>query len=218
MRPPFSAVLFDLDGTIVDSGPGVMASIAWTYQQLGMPVPTHAELLAWVGPPLIDSFRDLARLDADAARDAVAVYRSHYRTAGLLDSVQFPGMVELLRAIRTAGVPLALATSKPEAFARVMLESLEVTDAFTVITGDSEDGALSTKAKVVAEALRRLTAVGVDVSRPVMVGDRIHDVEGAATNGVPSIYVGWGYGTAAEAEGAAARVDTAAQLRTALGL
>ncbi len=216
--PPFTAVLFDLDGTIVDSAPGILSSIVWTHEQLRMPVPPRAELLAWVGPPLLDSFRDLARLDEDAARHAVAIYREHYRATGLLDTVAFPGMVELLRAVHAAGVPLSLATSKPESSALTILGNLGVTDAFTVITGDTEDGARSAKADVVAEALRRLAAGGAELSRPVMVGDRIHDVEGAAVHGVPTIHVTWGYGTPAEAAGAVALADTAAQLRAQLGL
>ncbi|PZQ88963.1 MAG: haloacid dehalogenase [Leifsonia xyli] len=218
MTRPFTAVLFDLDGTIVDSAPGILASLAWTYEQLRMPIPAPAELLKWVGPPILDSFRDLAKLDEDESRYALAIYREHYREEGVHDATPYPGVLEVLRAIHDAGVPLSLATSKPESLAQAILGSLGIADAFTEITGASEDEVRSSKPDVVAEALRRLAADGADLARPVMVGDRIHDVEGAAEHEVPTIFVTWGYGAPAEAAGAIASVDTAAELRAALDL
>ncbi|AYF97891.1 HAD hydrolase-like protein [Protaetiibacter intestinalis] len=218
MTRPFTAVLFDLDGTIVDSAPGILSSLAHTYEQLRLPVPAPAELLKWVGPPILDSFRDLAKLDEDESRYALALYREDYRSRGVYDAPAYPGVLDALRAIRAAGLPLSLATSKPESLAKLILDDLHVADAFTEITGASEDEVRSSKPDVVAEALRRLAADGADLSRPVMVGDRIHDVEGAAEHGVPTIFVTWGYGAPAEASGAIATVDTAAELLAKLAL
>ncbi|MFT4028566.1 MAG: HAD hydrolase-like protein [Protaetiibacter sp.] len=218
MTPRFSPVLFDLDGTIVDSAPGILASLAWTYEQLRMPVPPPAELLRWVGPPILDSFRDLAKLDEDESRYALALYREHYRAEGVFDAPAYPGVLEALRAIHAAGVPLSLATSKPESLARMILENLGVAGAFTEITGASEDEVRSSKPDVVAEALRRLATDGDTGPAPVMVGDRIYDVEGAAEHGVPTIFVTWGYGSPAEAAGAIATTDTTAELLAVLGL
>ena len=217
MSPRFTPVLFDLDGTIVDSAPGILSSLVFTFEQLRMPVPPTAELLTWVGPPLLDSFRDLARLDEPASRHALAVYREHYAEVGVFDAAPYPGVLEVLREIHDAGVPLSLATSKPESTARVILEHFGIDGAFTEITGASDDETRSSKPDVVAEALRRLAA-DAELPRPVMVGDRVHDVEGAAAHEVPTIFVTWGYGSPAESAGAIAIAATAAELLAELAL
>jgi len=211
-----SAVLLDLDGTIVDSAPGITATLAWTFERLGMPIPTPAEMLAWVGPPLLDAFRELGGLPEDEARAALAVYRERYRTIGVFEATPYPGMPELLRALHAAGMPTSLATSKPESLARAILEREGLLGELDVITGASEDERRSAKADVVALALARLRGIGADVSRPVLVGDRHHDVEGAAAHGVPTVFVAWGYGASTESAGAVAIADSAAALRTLL--
>lgn len=216
--PPYSAILFDLDGTIVDSAGGIVESLAYTFRTLGLPVPTDEQLLNWVGPPIMDSFRDLAGFGPEMSARALAVYREHYVEFGLLDAAPYPGVPDVLRDIHAAGIPLSLATSKPESSARRILDHLLLTPLFTEITGASEDEVRSAKADVVAEALRRLAARGVDLSRPVMVGDRTHDVHGAAAHEVPTIFVEWGYGDAAEARDALGSVASADELRAALGL
>lgn len=218
MTPRFTPVLFDLDGTIVDSAPGILASLAWMFEELRMPVPADAELRRWVGPPILDSFRDLAGLDPDRSRHALTVYRTHYREVGVLDTTPFPGVLEALRAIHAAGIPLSLATSKPESMARTILDTIGIAEVFTAITGASDDETRSSKQDVVAEALRRLTAAGADGAAPVLVGDRIHDVEGAGAHGVPTVFVTWGYGSPDEAAGAIATADTAAELLAELAL
>jgi len=216
--PRFSAILFDLDGTIVDSAPGITSTLRYTLDHLGLPVQTPAELLRWVGPPILDSFRDYGHLDADESRYALAVYRDKYAAEGVFDATAYPGVLDVLRAVHAAGVPLSLATSKPESLARLILEDLGVADCFTEITGASEDEVRSKKADVVEEALRRLRDDGADLSNVVMVGDRIHDVEGAAAHGVPTIFVSWGYGTPDEADEALLTAATAAELRAELGV
>lgn len=219
MTPRPSVVLFDLDGTIVDSAPGILSTLVYTYEHLRMPVPSHAELVKWIGPPILESFRDLAGLDEDESRYALAIYRERYRERGVYEATPYPGVPEAVRAIRRAGIPVSLATSKPESAARAILDRIGLTDAFTELTGASEDETRSHKADVVAEALRRLAAAGADIrTRPVMVGDRVHDIEGAAEHLVPTVFVTWGYGTRAEAEGAVAVVDTPGELLGVLGV
>jgi len=218
MSPRFSAILFDLDGTIVDSAPGITSTLSYTLDHLGLPVQSPAELLRWVGPPILDSFRDYGHLDVDESRYALSVYREKYAAEGVYDATAYPGVLDVLRAVHAAGVPLSLATSKPESLARLILEDLGVADCFTEITGASEDEVRSKKADVVEEALRRLRADGADLSNVVMVGDRIHDVEGAAAHGVPTIFVSWGYGTPDEADEALLIAATAEQLRSELGV
>lgn len=208
----WSCVLFDLDGTITDSAPGITGTLVDTFVELGRPVPAPAELLAYVGPPLLEAFRALGGMSVDEAQAALAVYRRRYNAGGLFDSSVYPGLPGVLARIAQAGIPLSLATSKPESAATRILEHYGLAQYFTVICGASEDEVRSAKADVIEEALRRLRALGVDLSAPVMVGDREHDVQGAAAHRMPTIMVEWGYGSPLEAVGTIARVTGADEL------
>lgn len=216
MEYPYTSVLFDLDGTIADSAPGITATLAYTFAEMQLPIPSPAELLAYVGPPILDSFRDRAGMTEGEAAEALAIYRPHYLETGALDSQIFPGIAAVIGAVHAAGVPISLATSKPEAPATLMLQHFGILDQFDIITGASVDEVRSAKADVVAEALVRLDAIGADLSRPVLVGDRVHDIEGAALNGVPTIFVAWGYGPPEEREGSVAVAATPAALQRLL--
>ena len=216
MTASFTSILFDLDGTIIDSAPGITTTLAYTFETMRLPVPSPAELLAYVGPPILDSFRDRAGMSPGEAAEALAIYRPRYLERGALDSSVFPGVPRVLRAVHAAGIPLSLATSKPETPATFMLNHFGLLDCFDIITGASDDEVRSSKQDVVAEALTRLAEFGANLSRPVLVGDRIHDVEGAAANGVPTIFVGWGYGSPAEQVGSIAVAHTPAELHELL--
>ena len=216
MSTNWSCILFDLDGTILDSAHGITETLAYMFEKLGRPVPSRAKLLEYVGPPILDSFRDLAGMTASQSQAALEVYRPRYLERGALESTVYPGVAQLLRDIHDSPIPLSLATSKPELPATKMLNLAGLTQFFDVITGASEDEVRSRKADVVAEALLRLAQLGFDISNPVMVGDREHDIAGAAGHGVPTIFVGWGYGTPAESAGAIATVDATAGLHTLL--
>ncbi|QHC57183.1 HAD hydrolase-like protein [Rathayibacter sp. VKM Ac-2760] len=212
----WSCILFDLDGTITDSAPGITGTLVDTFVELGRPVPTPAELLAYVGPPLLDAFRELGGMSVDEAQAALVVYRRRYNAGGLFDSSVYPGLPGVLASIAAAGIPLSLATSKPESAATRVLEHYGLAQYFTIICGASEDEVRSAKADVVEEALRRLREIGVDLSSPVMVGDREHDVHGAAAHGVPTIMVEWGYGSPLEAVGTIALATGADELQALL--
>ncbi|HWR85631.1 MAG TPA: HAD hydrolase-like protein [Rhodoglobus sp.] len=212
---PYTCVLFDLDGTIADSAPGITASLGYMFEQLGRPVPSAEELRAYVGPPILVAFAELAGMTPVEAQQALAIYRQHYLD-NAKDSPIFPGIAGVVRALHEAGVPLALATSKPEFPASVILDHGNLTQYFRVISGASIDEIRSAKSDIIAEAIHRFEMIGVDVSRPIMVGDRDYDVEGAAANGISTIFVRWGYGSPAEEEGSIAAVDTADQLRPLL--
>ena len=216
MNAGFSCILFDLDGTIVDSAPGITATLAFTFEQLGMPIPSPAELVAYVGPPIMDSFRDLAGFDLPLAHRALEIYRAEYIKAGVFDATVYPGVEGVLREIHDSGVPLSLATSKPELPATLILEETGLLQYFDVITGASVDEVRSAKKDVVEEALKRLTAIGADISRPVMVGDRHHDVVGAAAHDIPTIFVRWGYGSPAEEVGTIGVATNAGELTALL--
>ncbi|HEX4443625.1 MAG TPA: HAD hydrolase-like protein [Galbitalea sp.] len=212
MTARYTSILFDLDGTIVDSAPGITKTLAYTFTELGRPVPSSDDLLGYVGPPILDSFRDRAGMSLGEAAEALAIYRPRYLETGALDSTVFPGIADVLREIHAAGIPMSLATSKPETPATLMLSHFGLLDCFDIITGASDDEVRSSKQDVVAEALVRLEAFGADLSRPVLVGDRVHDVEGAAVNGVPTIFAAWGYGSIEEQAGSVAIAQTPADL------
>lgn len=212
----WSSVLFDLDGTILDSAPGIISALTDTFKFLGLPVPSPDELMHYIGPPLLASLQERAGLPEDKAREALEIYRRDFRRDGAFNSAVFPGVVGLFESLRDAGVPLAIATSKPEEQARAILDHFELTDYFTAIAGASESDARTSKDHVVGHALRELSAQGADVSHAVLVGDRIYDVEGAAAHNVPTIIVEWGYGSPEEATGAIATVCSADRLRELL--
>lgn len=208
-------MLFDLDGTIIDSARDITAAITVTLEQCGLPVPDAETLRSFVGPPLLDTLHSVLSGDDALAAKVLTMYRAEYaRTA--LHSPVFPGMSGLLEQLHRAGIPVALATSKPERMAREILTARGLADCFTVIAGASDDERGSRKAEVVADALERLRAESVDTSAPIMVGDRGYDTEGALANGVPTILVEWGYGSPEEAGAAYDTVHSVDQLRAVL--
>jgi phosphoglycolate phosphatase len=212
----WSCVLFDLDGTLTDSAPGITHSLQRTFEALGRPPHSDEELLAYVGPPLALTLQQREHFTEAEAEHALGVYRTFAEESDLIDNAVFPGVVGLLRTLQAEGVPVALATSKPLSRARRILDHFKLTDYFTFIGGASEDESRAEKADVIAYTLAGLAEQGVDVSRAVMVGDRFYDVEGAAANDVPTIIVEWGYGSPAEAKGAIAVVHSVDQLRSLL--
>jgi phosphoglycolate phosphatase len=216
MNERFSVILVDLDGTIMDSAAGITRTLAVALTELGFPVPAPARLLEFVGPPIMDGLRDVAGLEGDDALRVLARYRTLYRATGAFEAEPYPGIREALEVLGR-GTPLAIATSKPESTATRILDHFGFTPLFTVLAGASEDESRSDKADVITRALELLAARGVDLSRPVMVGDRIHDVEGAAAHGIPTIVAGWGYGAPEEAAGAIAVAATPQDLPALVG-
>jgi phosphoglycolate phosphatase len=207
-------VLFDLDGTLVDSSPGIHSSVRFATRELGLPAPTPAQLRGMVGPPLQDGFALVLGVPAGDVPRAVAAYRAHYTAGALLDVTVHPGIPELLAALTGGGALLAVATSKPEPFAVRVLAHTGLLPAFASVHGATLDGAVRHKDQVVAAAL----AAHPDGRDPVLVGDRAHDVLGAAAHGVPCIGAGWGPAEDGELEaaGAAAVVATPADVLDAL--
>jgi phosphoglycolate phosphatase len=207
-------VLFDLDGTLVDSSPGIFASVRFAAAELGLPVPTAQQLRGMVGPPLQDGFALVLGVPVDDVPRAVTAYRAHYTAGALLDVTVHRGIPELLAALREAGATLAVATSKPEAFAVRVLEATGLLPAFASVHGATMDGAVRHKDEVVAAAL----TAHPDGRNPVLLGDRSHDVLGAAALGLPCIGAGWGPAEDGELEsaGAVAIAATPAEVLTLL--
>jgi phosphoglycolate phosphatase len=212
----WSCVLFDLDGTLTDSAPGITSSLRRTFEAIGRPVHSDDELMAYVGPPLVDALRAHEDFTQAEAEHALEVYRGFAVESDLIDNAVFPGIVGLLRALKADGIPVATATSKPTSRAARILEHFGLSQYVTFIGGASDDETRASKADVIAYTLAELEKLGVDTSRPVLVGDRFYDVEGGNANDVPVIMVEWGYGSPAEAKGAMAVVHSVDQLRSLL--
>lgn len=216
--PRFSTILLDLDGTLVDSAPGIIQSIAHTLREMSLPVPPMKELLHWVGPPLPQSFEQRAGMSQDVVAQAMLIYRERYLEVGAYDSKLFDGVGEVLRDLKRDGRRLALATSKPHTPAVLMLEHFTLVPYFDVIATASDDETRGDKHLIIEDALEGLMDLGVNLSEVIMVGDRIHDVHGARAHDIPSALVRWGYGTPEEWAEADHLVDTIYQLRELLGL
>lgn len=202
-RPPL--ILLDLDGTLVDSAPGYIASMHHALAGTGLAVPADDELRAFIGPPLTATFRDGFGLAPNDVTAAVARYREHYQTIGLFDCAPYPGVVDLLDELgRTA--TLAIATSKPTPTATRVLAHVGLTDRFAFIGGADFGERRPDKAAVIAHTLTELGRRGVTVAPDdaVMVGDREHDVIGARAHGIDTVGVLWGYGSADELQAAGA--------------
>lgn len=201
----FSCILWDVDGTIADASRGFFSNLRTVLDVFEIEHPEIAEFKLWMGPPLIESFQNKAGLSLPQAVQALDHYRELSGAGSYAASVDlYPGVPELIHAVRAAGVPQSTASSKPEVKVREILEHFDLIHEFTAISGarSGEAGRYDGKSFVVGQALERLRAAGVDTSRPVLIGDRHHDVDGGEEHGVPVIFVDWGFGLAEESSGA----------------
>ena len=206
-------ILFDLDGTLTDSGPGIMKAGQYALHAFGIERDWR-ELSFFVGPPLSETFaRFVSAENVDAA---VAKFREYYQQDGWLDNAPYPGIPALLADLHARGCQLVLATSKPEEYARRIMENFDLAQYFTAICGATLDETRTDKAEVIAYALDTIGLT--DKTGVVMVGDREHDVIGAKKNALPCIGVLYGYGTREElrSAGAAAIADTVEDLHKLL--
>lgn len=196
-----SAILLDLDGTLVDSEPGILASSHAALRALGHRT-DDLDLAGMIGPPLEEVMAQvLARLGDDRVDQAVAAYREHYGAEGLLAATPYPGISDMLEALPARGVALYVATSKRRVFAERILQRLGLIDRFAGVHGSEPGGALDRKAPLIAHVLQRHS---LSAGRCLMVGDRSHDIVGATANGMAAVGVLWGYGDREELEAAGA--------------
>jgi phosphoglycolate phosphatase len=208
-------VLFDLDGTLTASGPGITHSAASALQAVGRPPLDAAALLGFIGPPLIESFREIAGLDEATVIEALVAYRSYFVERGMFENSVYPGITGLLQELSDAGRRLAVTTSKPLRYAVPIIEHFALGKYFEGVFGPTADDDGIDKKAVVAHALN---AMAIDDStNVVLVGDRFHDVVGAHENGIACIGALWGYGSRDElvatgVDALAANVDELAVL------
>lgn len=198
-------ILFDLDGTLTDSGEGIINCARLALEHFGLPIPSREEMRIFVGPPLNETFVKFGVREEDTD-EAIRIFRSRYIPIGKFENKPYPGIRELLDALRARGHRLYVATSKPETTAREVLEHFQLADFFQDICGASMDLSRSSKEDVI-EYLLHLNG------RPdnmVMVGDTVYDIVGAAAHKIPGIGVSWGYGSTEEmrSAGAAAIAQT----------
>ena len=206
-------ILFDLDGTLTDSGEGIMKCAKLGLEHFGIEVPDINALRVFVGPPLRESFIKFG-VPEDKAEEAIAVYRSRYIPIGKYENHPYPGIPELLEKLRAQGYDLYVATSKPEEMSVDILKKFGLDHYFSRICGASMDASRSNKEDVIAYLLQQCDPDG----EVIMVGDTKYDVLGAKFHGIPCIGVAWGYGEVADLEesGAAAIVDSMDALYAAL--
>ncbi len=212
----YDIVLFDLDGTLTDSAPGILNSVRYACRKLGLEMPGEATLRKFLGPPLIDSFRELVGLSDTEADRAVSAFREYFPTKGIFENEVYPGVPALLAGLKAAGKTVVIATSKPEEYAKRIMEHFDLAQYCDFVCGATLDETRTDKAEVIAYALE--TAGITDKSSVVMVGDREHDVVGAKKNGLPCVGAVYGYGSAEEltAAGAAALAETVMDLHKIL--
>ncbi len=210
-------VIFDLDGTLTDSAEGVVSSFRHALGEVGAAVPDGDLTRRVVGPPMHHTLAAMGL--GDRADAAITAYRSDYIARGWALNRLFDGIADLVADLRAAGVRLAVATSKAEPTAHRILAHFGLDGHFEVIAGAHTDGSRATKAEVVAHALGQLAPLP---ERILMIGDRSHDVEGAAEHGIDTVVVGWGYGGDDFADPGAIQaylhVSTVAELRGVLGV
>lgn len=202
-------ILFDLDGTLTDSGEGIMNCAVYALAHFGIEAPAEKELRTFVGPPLSESFARFG-VPADRIEEAIRVYRSRYLPIGKFENQPYPGIRELLEKLNTEGCRLYVATSKPEATSIEILDHFDLSKYFVKICGASSDFSRNSKEAVIAYLLEEC---GAD-EEAVMVGDTAFDVIGAKAHGIPTVAVSWGYGLVEDMKsaGAVAIADTMDEL------
>ncbi|MBR2927800.1 MAG: HAD family hydrolase [Oscillospiraceae bacterium] len=204
----YNTILFDLDGTLTDPKEGITKSVAYALQHFGIQVDDLDSLICYIGPPLAVSFPEYHGISEADTPTAVAKYRERFSDVGWAENVVYEGIEQLLAALKKAGKTLLVATSKPEVFAVRILEHFGLASYFDLICGAPMHAPKGHgKADVIRDALER--AKVTELSDAVMVGDRLHDVEGAHRVGLPCIGVLYGYGDREEME--ACRADYIAE-------
>jgi len=212
----YEYILFDLDGTLTDPKEGIIRSIEYALQKMGLQEMEESKLLTFIGPPIQRSFSEVCGMNEDEVTRAVHFYREYFTKNGMIENKVYNGIPQLLHELKEAGKKLFVATSKPTVFAYEILKFFQLDHYFTEIVGSNLDGSRIDKKEIIEWICQKyLQFSDGDV---VMVGDRSHDIIGANMNGIESIGVTYGYGTRVELEQVKAGyiVATVEELRTIL--
>lgn len=189
-------VLFDLDGTLIDSKPGITKCTQYALEFFGITEPDADKLECFIGPPLIESFQKYYGFSPDKAKEAVAKYRERYHSVGIYECELYPDVEETLQRLKTAGYRIAMASSKPEVSCKQIMEHFGLSGYFDEIVGATLDGRIDSKISVLREVLRRLAIR--DLSELCLVGDTRFDALGAKEAGIDCVGVTYGFGSRRE--------------------
>lgn len=208
------ALIFDFDGTLFDTGVGIIRSVQYALERFDIHETDTVKLRKFVGPPLLDSFTELYGMPPEQAAAAVAAYRERYVPIGLLECEPYPGMPELLERLHAAGFKLGIATGKPTAMAEQILSNHGMERVFDCVYGSEPDGLHARKEEAIAAALEHFGLNGEKKREALMIGDRKFDAEGAQKCGIDCVGVYYGYAEPGELEraGAVAAVNTVKEL------
>lgn len=192
----YKYVLFDLDGTVIDSKEGIFNSARYTFEKMGWPLPPEEVLIKFIGPPLYKSFSavDSSKTPEEAA-EAVEIYREIYNRKGAYECRLYEGIERLIRDLKADGRKIILATAKSERSSILVLERLNMLKYFDFISGAAEDKSRNEKNEIILYAIDSLK---INRDEAIMIGDRFYDAEGAKANGIDCIGAGWGYGNEQE--------------------
>ena len=199
----YTTAIFDLDGTITDSGQGIMNAIRYAVKKHGLPELSEQVLRSFIGPPLKEQFQSVFGLSEEEGAVMVAAYREYYSDKGIFENRVYDGVAEMLERLKTAGARILMATSKPEKYAKQIAEHFGFSQYFDFIGGACMDGRRTDKHEVIEYVID-----GCKVCREsaVMIGDRRHDIIGASKAGIHSIGVLYGYGSREELQKAGAEM------------
>ncbi|MBQ9806312.1 MAG: HAD family hydrolase [Clostridia bacterium] len=199
----YSYAFFDLDGTLTDSSAGILNSVQYALQKLGIESPPRKLLTGFIGPPLARSFSQYFQMNQQEAQHAVDTYREYYAKKGMLECTVYEGIRELLEELNRRGVSCVLATCKPHYFAKRILVHYGLDSLFSFVSGPEINGTRGEKHEVISHAMEHLDIQ--DPSRILMIGDRDNDVLGAKKHGIDCVGVLWGFGSAEELTEAGAK-------------
>ncbi len=184
-------LFFDLDGTLTDPKLGITSCIQYALTRLDRPCSNVRSLEKYIGPPLLDSFRELLD-DDDLAVQAITLYRQRFSTLGMFENKLYAGITDCLNQLKHSQIPLFVVTSKPTVYAEKIIQHFNLADFFTRIYGSSLDGRLTNKSQLLRHVLQHEY---IQAQTALMIGDRRYDIIGAKENGIATIGVSWGYGT-----------------------
>lgn len=196
MNNDFQYILFDLDGTLTDSGEGIIKAVQYSLKYFDIEVEDLNDLRKFVGPPLRDSYKNFYDFDDEKAEIGISKFREYYIEKGIYENKVYDGVEEMLKTLKDNGKNLIIATSKPEVHAKIVLDHFELTKYFDFICGADLEETRVKKSDVIKYAIE--TAEIKDLSKAIMIGDREHDIIGARENGLKCIGVLYGYGDVVE--------------------
>ena len=192
----YKYILFDLDGTISESAVGIRESLEYAIAKLGKPVPDLSDYTLYIGPPLLDTFKNLCHFSEEVSREGVEIYRGYYDEKGKFANKAYSGVKELLESIKAQGCKVAVCSSKYEAFAKEIIGILGLEKYFDAVCGSTLDGSRKDKKDLIPYAVESLGGnIETDREKVVMIGDTYFDVRGAVQTGVDFIGVTYGYGS-----------------------